>query len=189
MLVVVQFVLILLALSRDTIKSLVRSSKQLWSLIWPDSMYNKVDCKFSYCRLIFLVCATATPFSSRTKFTFQLISPIKISTFSGHLLSRILLFYDITDISYWIFSSDYSFLILVLFRSTVIELITPRSFCTLETEMILSADMVFALNCKSATLLLINFSSSVRWTIYCFCWFFATLRLSVLNLLVLRSLT
>ena len=127
-------------------------------------MSDTIAFALSYFRLILLLCDTATSLSSQTRFNSPSSSSftLKISILSGHLLSRILLFYDITDISYWIFSSDYSFLILVLFRSTVIELITPRSFCTLETEMILSADMVFALNCKSATLLLINFSSSVR---------------------------
>ena len=49
MLVVVQFVLLLLALSRDINKSLIRSSMWLCSLIWPDSMSDTSDCSFSYC--------------------------------------------------------------------------------------------------------------------------------------------
>ena len=134
MIVVVKFVLISLALSRDTTKSLVRSSMWLYSLIWSDSMSDTVAWKFSYCILIFMVCATAISFYSQTIFNSPSSSyyPLNISTFSGNLLSRIALFSDITDISFWIFSLGSSLSILLI-SASIIALILHWIFCTLET--------------------------------------------------------
>ena len=53
--------------------------------------------------------------------------------------------------------------------------------------MFLSEDIVFASTCKYSTLILISFSSYVRWDISCFCWPFVDLRLSELTWLVLYS--
>ena len=144
----------------------------LCSLIWSYSISDTFACAFLYCLFILLVCATAIYFYSRTRFNSPSRSYffLNISTFSGHLLSRILLFSDITDISLWIFSSASFYLILVLFSSAVIALFYPHSFWTLETSMLFSEETAFASTCNSATPLLIIFSSSIRQAIYFFCW-------------------
>ena len=66
--------------------------------------HHTVACAFSYFQYNILVCATAMYFSSQTWFNSPSISsfPLNISTFSRHLLSRIILFSDITDLSWWI---------------------------------------------------------------------------------------
>ena len=106
-------------------------------------------------------------FANTLQFTFQLKFTLNISTFSGHLLSRILHFYGITDLIFWICSLASSFLI-ILISSDEISFIYPFIFCTLKTAMFFSEDMVLASTLKYATLLLISFSSSVRQYISCF---------------------
>ena len=75
MIVVVQFILILLALSRDTTKSLVRSWMQLCSLIWSDSLPDTVAYAFSYCQIDILgMCYCNILFFTNTlQFIFQII--------------------------------------------------------------------------------------------------------------------
>ena len=142
-------------------------------------MSDTVSCAFSYCRLILLVCATEISFSSQTRFNSPSRSSfsLNISIFSGYLLSRIVMFSYITDLSFWIFSSNSLFLILVL-SSAAIAFISPFRCCTLETKNFFSEDMVFDSTLKPSTLILISFNYSVRQAIYFFCWLFSALRIS-----------
>ena len=125
-----------------------------------DSWYVLLQCPFIH-----------KHFNSPSRSSFYL----KISTFSGHLLSRILMFSDITDLSLCICSLD-SFFFILFFISIVIALIFPCSFYTLERAMLFSEDMAFYSTCKSTTLLLISLSSSVVRAISCFCWLLEYLR-------------
>ena len=159
---------------------------RLYTLIWLYSIYDTVAWAFSSCRLIFLVCATATSFSSQhSSIHFSAHYPLKIYTFSGHLLSIILLFSHITDLCWCFFFSDSYFLILVLFTFAVTSLSFPCILCTLETAIFFSEYMAFSSIFKSVTLILICFSSSVRRAISCFLYVFVYLGLSALTWLIL----
>ena len=84
------------------------------------------------------------------------------------------------------FSSASFFLILVL-SSTVIALIFLCRFCTLESSVFSYKEVAFSSTCKSATLLFISFSSSIRRAISCFWWSFSDLKLPALTWLVFCS--
>ena len=151
-------------------------------------MSYTVAFSFSYFRLRLLVCSTAEFFSSQTRFNSpsgSYFSP-NISTFSGNLLLRTLLFSDITDLICWVYYYD-SYFLIILLSSDAIALICLCRWCTLETAMLFSEYMIFASTCKSAALLLISFSSSVRRDIYCLWWSFASLRILELTWLVFFS--
>ena len=94
----------------------------------------------------------------------------------------------IYDLSYFIYSSDFSVLILVLI-SAVFLLLYPCRCWTLESSIFFSEDIVFASTCKSATPIIISFSSCVRRYICCFLWSFAALKLSALTWLVFFAST
>ena len=119
-LVVVQFVLISLALSRDTTKSLVRSSIQICSLIWSDFMSNTVACAFSYYRLRFLLLATAIYVSSQKRFN----SPSSSSFFQYFHILRVFIIKNPSVFLYHLFK-----LMDFLFRFLFIDYFAIQIFC------------------------------------------------------------